>query len=261
MLAPTPMLKAWGRVFLTLSNHSSFLPFSLSLRVLHHPLLLSPLEKLHLVGNHYLTGDLSLSGGDLALGTGSATTTFTVSSTAFAITANATTTLGTTGLNIGSGQFAVQQTSGNVGIGDQTPASLFVVGSGDLFRIDSAGRTLLPFGASGAGNLSLSFTGDTDTGLYRANADEIRIQTAGADRITLTGAGNLGIATTSPSSLFAVHGAQYVSGTGFFGNTLTATSSVYLATAGGSVGIGRSSECRRGLWRSHSSLQWHDCPR
>ena len=66
-------------------------------------------------------GDISLTGGDLRLGTGSATTTLTVSSTAFAITANATTTLGTTGLAIGTDDFVVQQTSGNVGIGTTSP--------------------------------------------------------------------------------------------------------------------------------------------
>ena len=66
-------------------------------------------------------GDLSVTGGDIRLGTGSATTTLTTSATAFAITANATTTLGTTGLAIGTSQFVVQQTSGKVGIGTTGP--------------------------------------------------------------------------------------------------------------------------------------------
>src|SRR3990167_4609956 len=78
-------------------------------------------------GDLTVGGDIYANGGDFNLGTGLATTTLTVSSTAFAIAANATTTLGTTGFNIGSGQFVVQQTSGNVGIGTTSPSNLLSV--------------------------------------------------------------------------------------------------------------------------------------
>jgi hypothetical protein len=51
--------------------------------------------------------------------------------------------------------------NGNVGIGDTTPASLFTVGNGDLFRIDSTGRIITVDGVAHtiddvAGNLALT---------------------------------------------------------------------------------------------------------
>jgi len=47
------------------------------------------------------------------------------------------------------------------------------------------GKVLLPNGASGAGNLALSFVGDTNTGLYRSAADEISVQTGGVTAVTV----------------------------------------------------------------------------
>jgi len=79
--------------------------------------------------------------------------------------------------------------SGRLGIGDTSPAALLTVGSGDLFQVDTSGRTLMPAGALGAGTLSLSFTADTDTGLYRGGADDLRLVTGGSDRLTISSAG------------------------------------------------------------------------
>ena len=87
--------------------------------------------------------------------------------------------------------------SGNVGIGDASPAALLTVGSGDLFQVDSSGRAFLPSGALGAGTLALSFTGDTNTGIYRGGADILRLATAGSDRVSIDASGNVGIGTTS----------------------------------------------------------------
>jgi len=94
--------------------------------------------------------------------------------------------------------------AGNFGVGDATPAALLTVGSGDLFQVDSSGRLQLPAGASGAGNLALSTTGDTNTGLYFSGADEIKWQTGGADRLTLNASGFLGIASTTPNRTLSV---------------------------------------------------------
>lgn len=94
--------------------------------------------------------------------------------------------------------------SGNVGIGDTTPASLFTVGNNDRFQVNSSGRVLADAGASGAGNLAYSFVGDTGTGLYRSAANEMRFQTNASDRITINSSGNFGIGDTSPLALFTV---------------------------------------------------------
>jgi len=98
-----------------------------------------------------------------------------------------------------------------VGILDATPAASLTVGSGDLFQVDSSGRAFLPAGASGAGNLALSTTGDTNTGLYFSAADEIRIQTGASDRVTINSSGNVGVGTTVPGAPLHVTG-QCVTG-------------------------------------------------
>ena len=94
--------------------------------------------------------------------------------------------------------------TGNVGINDTTPLSLFTVGGGDAFQVDASGRVFASIGASGAGNLAYSFVGDTDTGFYRSAANEMRFQTAGSDRITVNASGNVGIGTTSPFAKLSV---------------------------------------------------------
>jgi hypothetical protein len=59
--------------------------------------------------------------------------------------------------------------AGNVGIGDTTPASLFTVGNGDLFQVDSTGRMFTSLGT--ALLPSQGFVGDTNTGSWSPTAD------------------------------------------------------------------------------------------
>jgi len=52
------------------------------------------------------------------------------------------------------------------------------------------------FGSSSAP--AYSFTGDTNTGFYRSNIDEVRIATGGTDWLTILSSGYVGVGTTSP---------------------------------------------------------------
>lgn len=74
------------------------------------------------------------------------------------------------------------------------------------------------------------------------------------ERARITNAGFLGIATTSPTSLFSVHGNSYVSGTGFFGSILSSTSSVGVATTspGGGAEIAAQSSATTTLYLTSS---------
>jgi len=74
--------------------------------------------------------------------------------------------------------------SGNVGIGDTTPSYLLTVGSGDLMGVNSSGYLLLPDGA--LSTPSLTFTGDTDTGLYRIGSDNLAIVAGGVNALEIS---------------------------------------------------------------------------
>lgn len=77
--------------------------------------------------------------------------------------------------------------NGNFGIGDSTPAALLTVGNGDLFQVDSSGRAKLPDGASGSGNLALSFVSDPTTGVFFDNGDAtLYVRVSNATAMTLT---------------------------------------------------------------------------
>lgn len=58
---------------------------------------------------------------------------------------------------------------------------------------------------------ALSFSGDTNTGIYQPTADNIAISTAGAEAVRVDASGNVGIGTT-PTSKFDVKGTIRLSG-------------------------------------------------
>lgn len=72
------------------------------------------------------------------------------------------------------------------------------------FIIDALGRVQMVVGASGAGNLSHYFNGDTDTGFYRSAADTIAFQTGGTNRAFISSDG----ITIVPPALIAALGAN-----------------------------------------------------
>ena len=131
------------------------------------------------------------------------------------------------------------------------------------FRATSLGAAATP---------SLTFTGDSNTGIYSPGADQLAASTAGVERLRITSAGRLGIGTSTPSAQLHVVNATlidpsltYNSAAGqIFRNELTelafgtltsgpysawiqarfstsASQSISLNPLGGNVGIGTSS--------------------
>ncbi|MBI2018939.1 MerR family DNA-binding transcriptional regulator [Candidatus Daviesbacteria bacterium] len=156
---------------------------------------------------------------------------------------------------------------GNLGIGATTSSNkLDVWGNSRLagtLTVDStstfggnftlnSGQFLAPNGS--ASLPSYSFTNSTSTGLYSPSTNALALQTNGASTppLTITAGGNVGIGTTSPTSILTVLGgnvgigtsaagaALQVNGGGLFGwgTASTALSSGTIAGFNGNVGIG-----------------------
>ena len=88
-------------------------------------------------------------------------------------------------------------------VGTLTAATI----SGDLTVGTSNAQILGPAsGAASAGNVSYSFSGDTDTGFFRWNTNTFSAATAGATRMTWAADGKVGIGTTSPNNILHLAG-------------------------------------------------------
>jgi hypothetical protein len=61
---------------------------------------------------------------------------------------------------------------------------------------------------------SIAFTGDTNTGIYSPGANQVAVATNGAARLYIASNGNVGIATTSPSSLLHLNSNSISRGNG-----------------------------------------------
>lgn len=86
--------------------------------------------------------------------------------------------------------------TGNVGIGDATPAALLTVGNGDVFQVLSTGEARTTDGS--VGTPSFSFTSDTDTGVWRRGSNNLAVSTGGVQAINVDSSQRVQIGTTSP---------------------------------------------------------------
>lgn len=159
--------------------------------------------------------DLSVSGNGTISGNGTVSGTLAVTG-ATTVTANivvqsttATSTFSTGGLNAGSGQFIIQQTSGRAGIGSTTPWGLFSVEHNSLEWI---------FAVADQGTSTPSFV--------------------------VVGSGNVGVGTSTPAQRLSVHGNLLVAGTSSV-SALIATGTAILATEAGNVGAGTTSPVQK----------------
>lgn len=155
----------------------------------------------------------------------------------------ATSTFSTGGINVGSGQFIVQASSGNVGISSTTPAQLFSVGGSAFIGASSGGGTLGGFGIGKATTTAGAFEnigpvlfGDVAADVVNFNAANLNFNNAGTSTIPISatawgiatstgGAGSgsafvrfnttntrVGIATSTPGNTFSVTGDIHASG-------------------------------------------------
>ncbi|MFA6006869.1 MAG: glycine-rich domain-containing protein [Candidatus Paceibacterota bacterium] len=189
-----------------------------------------------------------------------------VASSFTATSTTATSTFATGGLNIGSGQFIVQSSSGRIGIGTSTPAT-----SLDIYATDAVhlpiGTTAQRPGMALAGQIRYNttthqFEGFGDNSVWQGlggviNAaqttyitagddDFLRFVTASAERMTITDTGLVGIGTTSPYAKLSVSGntsdLDLIAPLFLISSsTDIATTTNFVVTRGGNVGIGTES--------------------
>ena len=114
-------------------------------------------------------------------------------------------------------------------------------GTGRLFVSTTAVSSSLainhPLGASGTP--SITFSGDTNTGIWSPSADAMAVSTAGAERVRFASDGKVGIGTVSPARLLDVAGDASIYGVRVGrGNSAIGTNTVLGADALGAATTG-----------------------
>jgi len=95
--------------------------------------------------------------------------------------------------------------------------------------LGSASATQLATGLGSAGAPALTFTGDTNTGIFSPTADTIAFSEGGVESMRIDSSGLVGIGTSSPSTLLHISSAN----TAFTATSTTATSSTQLRVVTG----------------------------
>jgi hypothetical protein len=139
------------------------------------------------------TGAQTLPAGQLLVGNGKSPISATSSPTVDSINTSSTTATSTF-----SGNAYIK---GNLRVDGNFYAPVSLVSSGNATINGVLTVTGVTQFADGAvGTPSVTFTADTNTGMYRGGNDILRFVTAGADRLTINASGNVGIGSTSPFS-------------------------------------------------------------
>jgi hypothetical protein len=74
--------------------------------------------------------------------------------------------------------------------------------------VTTAGGSTVPFALGSAAAPSITFTGDTNTGMFSPAADTIAFTEGGVESMRITSTGNVGIGTSSPSAKLTVLGTE-----------------------------------------------------
>jgi hypothetical protein len=160
-----------------------------------------------------------------SVGLSGGTTGLTVSGTN-PITSSGTFTLGGT-LAVANGGTGVTTSTGTVAVVlSNTPTLVTPI-------LGAATATSIANGLGAVGTPSYTFTGDLNTGMWSPAADTIAVSTAGAERVRVTSAGNVGIGTSSPSYALDVSATGNISGQFKTSGSINA---LYLADAGTTAG-------------------------
>ena len=213
----------------------------------------TPSEKLHVVGDVRVEGDLTVNGSYTQIDTNVLTTeqwNVTNDGTGPAVTINQTGAHDIMDVqDDGTSVFYIKD-GGNVGIGTASPNySLDIESSGANARIyNTGGHTELYLQAPTASNSTINFGDSLDPNVgaitYRHASDSLAFDVNAAERIRITSSGNVGIGTTSPSEKLDVVGT--IAGSRFYGSGGNDRHVFESTTTAGIVEI-RPSDVRSGL--------------
>lgn len=142
---------------------------------------------------------------------------------------------------------------GNLAVQD---AAAVAISGGSIAGVTLSGVTL-GAAAGSAAVPSISFAGDSNSGLYNPAADTVALGSGGAERLRVTAAGMIGIGTTAPTAMLTVNGSTilgHVPTSGFgtvdVGDTLTLLKPNSAGVDGGQIYLGNSNFRSAGYWNS-----------